>query len=425
MKTKIINAHVLTMDGYGIENGTVLIEDSNIIFVGKETEVEADKTIDAKGKVLMPGFVNAHAHSAMSILKNVADSVNLSTWLNEHMWPLEMKLNDSVTYHATYLAIAEYVKSGITCFADMYQYHKGTLKAIEDSGIRASVCLGLHPVAGVRTPEEIEQEYLKYNYLNESINFNFYVHSIYANELEDIEKVIALAKKHNVGIFTHMSETLDEVSDCTVKNNGLTPPKLMEELGLFDLPATVAHAVHVDSEDIEVLKEYNVNVVSCPASNLKLGSGIAPLNALRKAEINLSLGTDGAASNNSLNMFREMYLASVLQKAQLRDASVMEPGFILKMATVNGAKALNFDSIGKIKEGYKADLILLDLNKIETTPINNVKNTIVYSASPNNVYLTMVNGKVLYEDGKLYINKTEEEILENAKWAINELKRKS
>ncbi len=284
------------------------------------------------------------------------------------------------------------------------------------------MCIGLHPEDGIKKIKEVEEFYLKHKD-NELINFMIYAHSTYTKDEAELTALINLAHKYKLPIYTHMSETVTEVSNCVVKNNGLTPPMLLEQLGFFDLSATVAHAVHIDKGDIDILSGYNVNVVSCPASNLKLGSGIAPVNALVEAGVNVALGTDGEASNNRLDMFREMYLASTLQKAQLRDASVMNARKVLTMATVNGAYALNIKKVGKLVKGYKADIIMLDKTMPNLTPLNNAYSAVVYSAGSENICFTMVNGKVLYENGEFYLNENADTILKNANDVVKTLKK--
>ncbi|MGD9901038.1 MAG: amidohydrolase [Spirochaetales bacterium] len=422
MKILIKNAYILTINGKNYENGQIFIEDDTIVFVGPEYvgNLVADKIIDAKNKIVMPGFVNAHAHTGMSILKNISDSSELQTWLFDKILPLEKGFTFDSMYFANMLGIMNYVRNGITTFCDAYYFVPSLVKAVKESGIRATIGVGFHP-DDLRKIEDIEREYLTYKKESDRINFVVYSHSIYANDEAQINALINLAHKHKLGVYTHISETLEEVSDCTVKNNDLTPPQLLEQLGFFDLPATVAHAVHTDKVDHQIFKEYGVNVVSCPASNLKLGSGIAPLNSMNKLGINIALGTDSAASNNGLDMFREMYLASTLQKGTLQEASVMPAEEVLKMATINGAKALGLKKVGKLKEGYKADLIMLDIDSPNLTPLNDVESAVVYSAGVQNIVMTMVNGKILYDNGKYYIGTNEKEILKNGKEALKTL----
>jgi 5-methylthioadenosine/S-adenosylhomocysteine deaminase len=427
MKTLIKNANLITMqktEDQNIENGQVFIEDNTIVYVGKEYKgnLVADKIIDAKNNIVLPGFINAHAHTAMSIFKNISDDKVLQDWLYEDILPLEQNLTQDIVYNATMLGIAEYVKNGITTFCDAYYYPEASIKAIKKAGIRASVCLGFH-TNDATSIEKIEKTYLNNKKKTELITYMLYAHSIYANDEAQITDIVNLANKHKLPVYTHLSETLEEVSNCTVKHNGLTPPQLLEELGFFDLNATVAHAVHVDNQDLDILKNYNVNVVSNPSSNLKLGSGIAPVYSMQKKNINVALGTDGSSSNNALDIFREMYLASTLQKAVLKDASVISATKALRMATVNGAKAINLQNVGKIEKGYKADIIILDTNTPNLTPINKKENSVVYSANTQNVILTMVNGKILYQDDKYYLGEPINDIMKNAKQALNKLKK--
>ncbi|MFW6047400.1 MAG: amidohydrolase [Candidatus Woesearchaeota archaeon] len=424
----ITNAYIITMDNSSdkVRKGEVLIQDGVIQFVGEKYQgnLHPEEVIDLSGKVIMPGFINAHTHTPMTLLRNYSDNTNLKEWLFESVLPIEKKLDKESVYYATLLGIFEYLKNGITTFADMYYFEDIVAQAAYDSGIRAVISLGYHPNQN-KSKDEIENQYLNLvDKYKERISFLFFNHSIYANNESQFENIISLSKKYNLPVYTHMSESLDEVSDCTVKNNNLTPPALLEKYGYFDNNAIVAHATHLDPEDISILKQYNVNVVTNPASNLKLGNGVAPLYSLHNNDINIAIGTDGAASNNALDMFKEMYLASVLQKSQMRDASAMPSDDILKMATINGAKALGINSLGKIKKGYKADIIAIDLDDVNLRPINNIKNSIVYSANPSNIYMTMINGKILYRDNKFYINKKEKEVIFKIQEKLKNLKNK-
>jgi 5-methylthioadenosine/S-adenosylhomocysteine deaminase len=422
MNTLIKNAKIITMDEKDCFYGQIFVEKNKIVFVGEEYrgELKADKIIDAKGNIVMPGFVNSHAHTAMSVLKNVSDSKNLQDWLFEDILPMEKNFTEEIIYSASMLGIVDYVRNGITTFCDAYYFPESTIEAVKKSGIRASICLGYHP-EDVRKIEQIENDYLKLKTASDRVSFMLYAHSIYTCDEAQISSLVNLANKHKLPLNTHISETLKEVSDCTVKHE-VTPPQLLEQFGFFDLPATVAHAVHLDKEDIDIFCKYDVSVVSNPASNLKLGSGIAPIYAMHKRGINIALGTDGASSNNALDMFREMYLVSTLQKAQLKDASVITAKDALKMATVNGANALHLKKIGKLKEGYFADLIILNVSTPNLTPLNDVYSSVVYSAGVQNVVLTMVDGKILYENGKYYLGESIEDILNEGKRAVKKLK---
>ena len=411
MNTLIKNANIITMDPKNVPKGEIMVQGNTIVFVGKtyNGKLVPDRVIDACGNIVMPGFINAHTHTAMSILKNVSDDKNLQDWLFEDILPIEKSLTSEKVYWASMLGIMEYVRNGITTFCDAYYYPEETVKAVLKSGIRASICLGYHP-NDARSYEQLEQEYLNLKNASDRVSFMLYAHSIYTVDEAQFSNLIHLSKKHKLPVYTHMSETLQEVSDCNAKYD-LTPTKLLEDLGFFDVPCSVAHGVYLEHEDIDILAKYNVNVVSNPASNLKLGSGIAPLYSLDKMGVNIALGTDGASSNNALDMFREMYLASVLQKAQLKDASVISAKKVIEMATINGAKAVFCDKLGKIKEGYLADIIILDVSTPNLTPLNHMENAVVYSAGVQNVVLTMVNGKILFENGKYFIGEDLQNIL--------------
>lgn len=410
-----------------IVKGDVVVFNDEIVFVGEDAETNffkinrntikettlinsiVDRVIDVKGNILMSGFVNAHAHTPSTILRGMADDMSLHDWLDKII-PLEKSLTDEDIYYSTLLGLAEYAKAGITCVEENYSRLHSVVKAYKDSGLRARISIGF-PDVNVDKPEFSLNEELKF--VNENgYDAVCYAHSLYGTSLNNFDKLNTFAKINNLFVSTHISETLKEVGDCSVEF-GLTPVEQLEYLGFFDRPATVYHCVHADKDDISLLADYNVNVVTCPSSNLKLASGIAPIFALQNAGINIAIGTDGAYSNNSYDMFKEMFLVATLNKAILYNGEIIKAHEVLNMATKNGAKALGLENkIGQIKVGLQADLILIDTNGIHNQPKNNLISNLVYSTKSSDVYLTMVKGKIIYEDGQLFFNKTLDEIIQ-------------
>lgn len=406
MKTKIINAKIVD-ENFEIKQGNILIE-NNIISKISENDFDEniDKIIDAKNNLILPGFINAHAHSAMIGLKGCGGA--LEEWLFENILQKESKLTENDVYYLTLYAILMYLKNGITNFVDMYYFPKYIAKAVEKTKIRASICLGYNYLNCKTNYNELEKLYLELKN-NELLNFCFSCHSTYVNSEDEFCDIIKLSKKYNKPVYTHASETLTEVGNITKQFN-LTPIGLLEQYGFFDCKSIINHAVCLDKEDYDILQRYDVNVISNPASNLKLGSGIAPLFALKKKGVNLGLGTDGAASNDRLDMFREMYLAKNLQQFTIKNCEPISCVEVLKMATINNAKSLGYDNLGLIKEGFLADLIILDIHSLNYMGEYNILDNMINSGGVEDVLLTMVNGVVLYENGKFNINIDENKI---------------
>ena len=427
MKTIFKNARILNLENdSGYTYGDVVVEDDKIAFIGKlESDVKCDRVIDVKNNILMPGFVNAHAHTAMTLLRGIKDDAPLQVWLEEGVIPLEEKFTDDDVYWGQMLGMAEYARNGITSFEENYFLYEGLTKAISKAGYRARIGIG------PRIDDKNNSDYIKnitdsYNIILKNtnqklVNKVIYAHSIYTISEENFYSMLEFAKAKNLPLSIHLSETLKEVGDCTTKHNGLTPPAYLESLGFFDKHCLCYHCVHMDKDDLQILTDYNIDVATCPSSNLKLASGIAPIFAMQNKGLNIAIGTDGAASNNSLDMFKEMYLVATLSKVSLYDASVVSARDVLKMATLNGAKALGFNS-GKIEVGKNADLILIDTNSPHMQPNDNIISNLVYSARGSDVYLTMVGGKIVYENGKYNLGEKIEDIYKNVNIIRQKLK---
>lgn len=404
MITKFTNALIMTSPVEEIISGELVIEDNLIKFIGKQYKGKTDNVIDCKGNLLMAGFINCHTHSSMTLLKGISDSDTLEDWLYKKMNPIENSLTESDIYTGTVLAIAEFLKNGITCFQDCYFMPRNIVKAIKDCGIRAVVGLSQNKtLKDYEAIEDLEKLYLSLKDESELIDYLFYCHSVYTCNETQFFNAIKLAKKYDKMVATHMSETLTEVGLCTQTHGGMTPVMLLESYGFFDVKCLLAHGVHLQKEDYEILKKYNLSIAHNPSSNLKLGSGIANLKSLKNNNINICLGTDGSASNNKLDMFREMYLSSVLQKTLLNDTTLVTSEEALSMATINGAKALNNNKIGSLKKGNFADIIMIDMHSINNKVCNNIKSNLVYACGAEDVLMTMVNGKILYENGKFNV----------------------
>lgn len=402
---RLYNCKVLTLDGNFevLKDYEVWVKEGKIFYVGKKrSDIENfdfEREIDCCKNLVMPGFKNAHTHSPMTFLRSYADDLPLDKWLNEAVFPMERKLSEEMGLWFSYLAILEYLESGITSIFDMYFLQNSVAKAIKDTGFSGVLCGAVNNF--VSSVEEMEEMFKKYNNFDEKISYKMGFHAEYTTSLEILKKIALLTKKYNVGIATHCSETKKEVEECISRYNK-TPVELFLELGLLENNAVLFHCNYLSEKDMEIIKEKNVFVVTNPGSNCKLASGIAEIKKMVEMGIKVAIGTDGSASNNSLNMFKEMYLTSVLQKVKNKDASAIKPESVIEMACVNGAKALGIDS-DCIKEGKNADLIIIDLKKPNMQPINSIVKNIVYSGSAANVSLTMVRGKILYEKGKYNI----------------------
>lgn len=401
MRTRFYNARVLTMKDFDIFLGEVWVEDNKISYVGKYKEHDClfDREIDVQKNLIMPGFINAHTHSGMTFLRSMADGMPLQQWLNEKVFPIETKLSEEDIYYFSKLAILEYLTSGITTNFDMYLNPEAIIKASLDMKYRTVLCGAVNDFC--LSVEDVERCFNEYNQENSLISYVLGFSHEYTNSKEKIQQVAALSHKYKAPVYTHLSETEYEVNTCKEKT-GLSPVEYLCDLGVYDYGGGAFHCVHMSEHDLDLFKEKHLNIVTNPASNLKLASGIAPIQAMLQKKINICLGTDGPASNNCLDMFKEMFLVTGLAKYKNCDASAVDAYEVLKMATINGAKALNLNC-GVLEAGKLADLIILDLHQPNMQPIHNIAKNIVYSGSKSNVKCTMVNGEILYEDGHFYV----------------------
>lgn len=402
MKTLLQNARILKMDDTPIFFGNIVIENDKIIYIGDDINQFApfDVIHDCLGNVLMPGFKNAHTHNAMTFLSSKTDDLALHDWLFNAVFPREALLKDEDVYNMSKVAFLEMLTSGITACFDQYFFPLSTAKAAEEIGFR-TVLLGVYN--SLYGPKELKQLHLSINANKDSVvRYCFGIHAEYTTSEEETEIMSKLVHDLKVPFYTHISETSSEVEEC-YKNRGMSPVEYFESKGLFDYGGGGYHCIYFSDKDIEIFKKHNLNIVTCPGSNTKLASGIAPLYKYKKAGLNIAIGTDGPASNNCLDFFKEMTLVTGLQKLTCKDPTVFPAYEVLKMATVNGAKAMGLDDADILEVGKKADIIEIDLNRPNMQPHNNIVNNIVYSGSKDNVKMTMINGKILYLDREFKI----------------------
>ena len=420
---RFYNGRVLQFDG-GVrvsEDREVWVDGNSICYVGpaREDMPSFDRQIDLKGDLLMPSFKNAHTHTAMTFLRSLADDLPLQEWLTQQVFPREARLTPEMIYEFTRIGILEYLSSGITASFDMYFKNDAYTKANIDSGFRTVICASMNNFDP--DPTYVEQEYRKFNDLHELISYRLGIHAEYTTSRERMEYISSLVHRYEAPFFCHNSETRGEVEGC-LERYGMTPTELFDDLGLLDYGGGGYHCVYFDDRDIEIFKEKGLWAVTNPCSNLKLASGIAPVKKYLDQGINLAIGTDGPASNNALDFFREMYLAATLSKVSENDAAAVDASEILYAATAGGAQCMDLGDCDRLAVGKKADIVMIDMKQPNMQPENNIVKNLVYSGSKSNVRLTMVNGKVLYEDGKYDIGFDPEEIYAKANAIIGRMK---
>lgn len=423
MKIRFKNARILTMkDGEDIFFGELHVTDNKISYIGEEkpefADANWDRVIDVEKNVLMPGFKNAHTHSAMTFLRTYAEDLPLKEWLYEKVFPMEAKLQPQDMYPLSILGIMEYLTSGITANFDMYMAPKYVAEAAKDTGFRTVLCGSANDFGGSK--ESLKNEYETFNNYHELVSYQLGFHAEYTTAKELMLDVADLARELKTPVYLHNSETKEEVAGC-VERYGTTPTAFLDSIGMFEYGGGGFHCVHMTEEDLNICKERGLYVVSNPGSNCKLASGIAPISKMLEMGISVALGTDGPASNNCLDMFKEMFLVSGLQKIACEDATALDSMEVLKMATVNGAKAMGLTECDVLAEGKLADLIMIDLNQPNMQPIHHIPKNIVFSGSKINVTMTMINGKILYENGKFFIGKEPEEIYEQVNAVVSRI----
>ena len=424
----IKNALILNPNNFENKKQSLLIKGNLIAEIADEIdEAGVEKIIDADGKILLPGLINTHTHLSMTLFRGLADDLSLDSWLNDHIWPMEANLNGDYCYIGALLGAIEMIKSGTTTFSDMYFYMEDVARAVEDAGIRAVISYGMIDFGDAeRRENEINQNMTLFNSCNGMANGRIKVflgpHSPYTASEDLLKKVRELADEYNMGIHIHVSETQKEIND-SLDEKGLRPFEYLEKIGFLGPDVVAAHCVWLSDEEIEIIKKHGVKVSHNPCSNMKLASGVSPVSKLIENDICVSIGTDGASSNNNLDLIEELKTASLLQKVSTLDPKVLSSDEAIEMATIKGAETLGLsDEIGSIEVGKKADIILIDTNAANMTPdSSSLSSNVIYSANGSNVDTTICDGKILMENKKL-TELDENEIYAKARQAIKELK---
>lgn len=431
MNYRFYNARILTMEeNTDIFFGEVWTRDDRVIYVGDGRDTDQifeelsipgiiwDREIDCGQNLLMPGFKNAHTHSGMTLLRSFADDLPLDEWLNNRVFPIEAKMSPEDIYELSKLAILEYLSGGITAVFDMYLTPETIADAFDDMGMR---CVQVGAVNNFsQSPELVEEMFQKLNHRSPLQSYILGFHAEYTCSKELLKSISDLAHKYKAPVFTHLAETEGEVAGCR-ERYGMTPLEFLDSLGIYDFGGGGYHCVHMTSSDIAIMKKRGLYAVTNPASNAKLASGIAPISEYLKEGIPVAIGTDGPASNNCLDMFREMFLVTGLAKLREKDAAAVDGLDVLKMATVNGARAMGLMQADVLASGKLADMILIDLNQPNMQPLNHIAKNLVYSGSKQNVMMTMVGGRILYEKGEFFVTDKPEDIYRKANEIINRL----
>ena len=421
------NVTAVLMDGARtvLPNAFVAVEGGKIASVGtQKPEGPFDRIIDGKGGILMPGLINAHTHVPMTAMRGYGDGHALHDWLNNFIFPVEAKWDDRAIRACADLGLMEMIASGTTCLCDMYMNTLTIGQAVADAGVSANLGLGAVFFGETFSPDacgDCARTQALYDawhgYDNGRILVDGSIHAEYTSKPELWAWVADFAKAHGLGINVHISETEKEHMECKQRHGGLSPIRVMEKYGVLDVRCTAAHCVWTEPDDWAVMAQKGVSAVHNPASNLKLGSGVAKVPSMRKLGVNVALGTDGVSSHNSTDLFEDMKLAAILQNGVRRDPLALTAWDALAFATVNGAKALGRDT-GSIEIGKQADLILLDPDALNLFPCHDAANNLAYAAHGCNVKLNMCRGKVIYENGTFLTIDREKTLREVRDYAV-------
>jgi 5-methylthioadenosine/S-adenosylhomocysteine deaminase len=404
-----------------------------ISYVGDSLPEDAEnfgRRYDGAGKLLMPALYNAHTHAPMVLLRGYAENLPLDRWLNEKCWPFEAKITPEDNYWATLLACAEMSRYGVVGFSDMYYALPERAQATIEAGLKANLCEGLlafeekpyaeYPICGQN--EQFVRDW--HNAANGRIKVDYNIHAEYTSNPTTNRDIVEIVKDKGLRLHIHLSETAKEVEECRGRHDGMSPVQYFESLGAFDLPVTAAHCVAIDENDIEILRSHGVFIANNPVSNMKLGSGFAPIPDLLAEGMNVCLGSDGMASNNNHNLFSDMYVMGLIYKGYNLDPAVVDPKQILRAATVGGAASQGREDCGVLAPGYKADLCVLDITGPQWTPMTQPLYNIVFAGDGSDCVLTMCDGDVVYEDGdwpSLDIERIKDQVAQRTERIISEL----
>ncbi|MBQ5797446.1 MAG: amidohydrolase [Firmicutes bacterium] len=406
MKLLFKNASILMEDWSVLKDAFLGIDGDTICYIGQDRPQEDyDTEKDMSGKLLMPGIYNMHAHSPMSILRGIGSGLPLDKWLFDAIFPVEARMVPEDISVATRINLMEMIASGTVSFTDMYDQTWVTLDEVDKAGIKANLC---RPIQCFDPNEKYEDNfrskesiklYHDINAMNNSrIKADFSIHAEYTNHPHIVAAYAEECNKLGGRVHLHLSETKKEHEECK-QRHGKTPARFFYDLGTMDIPVIAAHCVWVDDEDLDLLKEKNVTCVHNPTSNMKLGSGFMPIQKMLDKGIRVCIGTDGDASNNNQDMFEEMHMAAVIHKGYHLDPTMLTNSELLTMVTKNGAEAQGRENCGALKVGYKADVIAIDMDRPHFLPAHDIPSLLLYSAHGSDVVMTMVDGKILYENG--------------------------
>lgn len=407
MKILFKNIVLMYEDGHIEKDMYLAVDHKQISYIGETMpEGEFSRIIDGKDKLLCPGFYNCHTHTPMTLFRGYAENLPLSRWLHEKIFPAEDRLYPKAVSAATMLSAAEMIRNGTVSFSDMYFFCDDIVEATAKSGLKANISrstVAFDPSITAKTDERFQESvklYEKYhNSFDGRIKIDMSIHAEYSTVPASCRYTSDFALEKGLSMHIHLSETASEHQAC-IEKYGLTPTQFFEQNGVFRVPVTAAHCVHLTDEDMKIMAENGATAVHNPASNLKLGSGIARLEQLLSSGINVTLGTDGAASNNTLDIMKEAYLAAILQKGSTGRTDTLRSSAFIRMMTENGAKAQGRTDCGKLAVGARADLVMLDFDNISVMPVYDYCDTFLYAANSSNVVMTMVDGTVLYENGE-------------------------
>lgn len=417
------DARIMTVDPIvSISRGDLLVEGNRIKRIGKDLEADDHdhRIIDCHGNLLMPGFKNGHAHSAMPFARSCSDGYVLWDWLNKVIFPMENTLQPGDIKELSKLAFLEYLTTGITADFDMYLNPEESAQAAKEFGMRSVVLI--QPAGYPERYAAYRDRYFNGHMKDGLVTYQLGFHAEYTTPAEDLKKTADLAHEYKLPVYTHCNETLRDVYSCIQRNRSMRPIEYLDGFGMFDYGGGIFHGVYLSESELTIMHDRNVGLVTNPGSNCKLASGIAHLLYYIDKGILIGLGTDGPGSNNGLSMFYEMRLATVLQKLQNGDPTALDALDVIRMATCNSARIMRLDESIDLKPGQLADIVMIDLERPSMRPFNDIARNLVFSGEKDCVKMTMIDGRILYMDGHFYINEDVDGIYEKCQKITDRLK---